>query len=93
MRYGLNAIIVAGVLFFALFFALGEPARTTGDRIGDDLPGSETTPPAGLYLDDDIYFYDGGARGGVKLHPYGLRVANLSARTRIDRSGLAVLSR
>jgi hypothetical protein len=83
MRYGLSATIVAGVLCLAP----AEPARTTGDRIGDYLPGSEMTPPAVLYLEDDVYFHDGGTKGGVKLHPYGLRVANLSARTRIGRSG------
>jgi hypothetical protein len=77
MRYGLSATIVAGVLCLAP----AEPARTTGNRIGDYLPGPEMTPPAVLYLEDDIYFHDGGTKGGVKLHPDGLRVANLSART------------
>jgi hypothetical protein len=77
IRYGLSATIVAGVLCLAP----AEPARTAGDRIGDYLPGSKMTPSAVLYLEDDIYFHDGGTKGGVKLHPYGLRVANLSART------------
>lgn len=78
MRYGLNAAIIAGVFCFAP----GETAQTIGDRTGDYLPGShEMTPPARLYLEDDIYFYDGRTRGGVKLHPDGRRVAgNLVSR-------------
>jgi hypothetical protein len=72
MRYGLNAAIIAGE--FCL--APGESARTTGDRGGDHHPRfHEMTPPTGLYIDDDINFYDGSTKGGVKLHPDGRRVA------------------
>jgi hypothetical protein len=76
MRYGLNAAIIAGVFCFAP----GESARTMGDRGGANLPGSlpgldEMTPPAGLYLEDYLYFYDGRTKGGVKLRPGGRRVA------------------
>jgi hypothetical protein len=72
MRYGLSAAIIVGV--FCL--APGEPARTTGDRSGDYLPGShEMMPPAGLHFEDDIYFHDGKTRGGVKPHRDGRRVA------------------
>ena len=72
MRYGLNAAIVAGE--FCL--APGESARTAGNRGGEHLPGwHEMTPPAGLHIDDDVNFHDGSAKGGVKLHPDGRRVA------------------
>jgi len=71
MRYGLNAAIIAGIFCFAP----GESARIAGDRSGGYLPRShEMMPPAGLYREDDIYFYDGRTRGGVKLHPDGRRV-------------------
>jgi hypothetical protein len=72
MRYGLNAAIVGG----EICLAPGESARTIGDRGGDHLAGWHgMTPPTGLYIDDDINFYDGSTEGGVKLHPDGRRVA------------------
>ena len=81
MRYGLNAAIVAGVFCLPLF----EPALIGGDRFSDYLPASgEITPPAGLYLEDDVYFHDGKTNGGVKLHAAGLGVASPAARTSIN---------
>ena len=86
MRYGLNAAIVAGISCVAL----GEPALNVGIHFSDYLLGSrEIAPPAGLYLEDDIYFHDGyfhdgKTDGGVKLHAAGLRVASLTARNSIS---------
>jgi hypothetical protein len=81
MRYGLNAAIVAGISCVAP----GEPALNEGIHFSDYLLGSrEIAPPAGLYLEDDIYFHDGKTDGGVKLHASGLRVAGLTARNAIS---------
>jgi hypothetical protein len=72
MRYGLNAAIIAG----AFCLTVGEPARTTDESSGDYLPVSrEMTPPASLYLEDDIHFHEGRSKGGVKLHLDARRVA------------------
>lgn len=81
MRYGLNAAIVAGVFCLPLF----EPALIAGDRLSDCLPASgKIAPPAGLYLEDDIYFHDRKINGGVQLHAAGRGVASLTAPTSIS---------
>jgi hypothetical protein len=81
VRYGLNAAIIAGVFFLAL----GEPALVAGGRFSDYLPASsKITPPAGLYLEDDIYFHDGKTNVGVRLDAAGRRVASPAARTSIN---------
>lgn len=82
MRYCLNAAIIASIFFPAL----GEPPLIAGGRFSDRLPASgEITPPAGLYLEDDIYFHDRKINGGVKLHAAGRRVASLAGRTSVSR--------
>lgn len=82
MRFGVYAALLAG----AIFVSPGKPALAAEGGVGDYLLGSRgvgagITPPAGLYFQDDTYFYDGKLSGGRSLSTGGLLVANLSSQT------------
>jgi hypothetical protein len=82
MRYALGAALALAVLFGLP----AAPARAAEDGIGAYLMGSRSngagiTPPAGVYFNDDTYFYDAKIGGGKSLPFGGLLVANVSTQT------------
>jgi hypothetical protein len=78
--------VSAALLFGALSLVQSAPATAAEGGIGDYLMGSRSngagiTPPAGVYFQDDTYFYDAKIGGG-KATPFGgLLVANVSTQT------------
>jgi hypothetical protein len=82
MRYSAYAALLAG----AMLLSPGRAALAAEGGVGIYLLGSRSvgagiTPPAGLYFQDDTYFYDGKLSGGRSLSTGGLLVANVSSQT------------
>jgi len=85
MRYGSTIALIAGALLLS-------PAKSTNAAeggvgaflLGSHAVGAGITPPAGLYFQDDTYFYDGKIGGGKSLATGGLLVANVSAQSWIN---------
>ncbi len=85
MQYRLMVTLIAGLAWLAL----GDRAKAAEGGIGVYLLGSRAvgagiTPPAGVFFQDDTYFYDGKLGGGKTLATGGLLVANVSAQSWIN---------
>ena len=81
--------VCVALLAIAILHSLGTRAEAAEAATGVYLLGSRTvgagiTPPAGLYFQDDTYFYSGKIGGGTTLPTGGLLVANVSAITWIN---------
>jgi hypothetical protein len=82
MRYALSVALA----FVVVACLRAAPASAAEGGIGAYLLGSRAdgagiTPPAGVYFEDDTYFYDAKI-GGAKSTPFGgLLVANVSTQT------------
>jgi len=81
MRFGVYAALLAG----AMLLSLGRTALAAEGGIGVYLLGSRSvgagiTPPAGLYFQDDTYFYDGKLSGGRSL-PTGVPDKQIKAKS------------
>jgi hypothetical protein len=82
MRHHLTVALAVG----ALFCLNDAAAHAAEGGIGAYLMGSRSngagiTPPAGVYFNDDTYFYDAKIGGGKSLPFGGLLVANVSVQT------------
>jgi hypothetical protein len=85
MRYGAWMVFVIG----AALLAHSGQAHAAEGGVGAYLLGSRgvgagITPPAGVYFQDDAYFYDGKIGGGKTLATGGLLVANVSVQSWIN---------
>jgi hypothetical protein len=82
MRYALGAVL-ALVALLCLRSGLANAAEggLGAYLLGSRSNGAGITPPAGVYFQDDTYFYDAKIGGGKSLPFGGLLVANVSAQT------------
>jgi hypothetical protein len=80
MRTSSMAMIVAGVALVSQS-ALAAESGLGAYLMGSRSNGAGITPPAGVYFQDDTYFYDGKIGGGRATPFGGLLVANVSTQT------------
>ena len=86
MRYSFAIGLAVG----AMLFSPGDSAKAAEAATGVYLLGSRGpmagyTPPAGIYFNEDSYFYSGKIGGGRSLPLGGLLVANVSATSWINQ--------
>lgn len=85
MRVGLcAALLVIAILHSPGTRTEAAEAATGVYILGSRTVGAGITPPAGVYFQDDTYFYSGKIGGGTTLPTGGLLVANVSATTWIN---------
>lgn len=85
MRVGLcAALLVIAILHSPGTRTEAAEAATGVYILGSRTVGAGITPPAGVYFQDDTYFYSGKIAGGTTLPTGGLLVANVSATTWIN---------